>query len=79
MEGFKLIMPLGCVLICLDSLGRFTDNHLVTPSKQAGKLWYGFWLLIVGIAAWFWPGFSHIHLIGPPAPSSFQKSSPPAK
>jgi hypothetical protein len=32
----------------------WTDNCLVTPTKQTRRLWFTFWVLIVAIAAWFW-------------------------
>jgi hypothetical protein len=53
-------------LICLD---RWTDNRLVEPNKRTRRLRFWFWVLVVAIAAWFWPGFSResIHLIGDPA------------
>jgi len=51
---------------------RGDDNRTVEHRKRTRRLWYGFWVLVVAAAAWFWPGFSAIHVVGthPPAVSS---------
>jgi len=53
----------GSAQIATVNYGLVLQTSIMELTKQTRRLLFWFWVLIVAVAAWFWPGFSGIHIV----------------